>query len=144
MKLPTIRAVRVVGHTTVEITWSTRKTMRVDLAGPIRRYKALARLQTRARFARAAIGEWGHSLTWGDDLDIGADTLYRLAQEQAGITVPATEFAAWRARHGLSLAAAADVLGLSRRTVAYYERGQKPIPRVVGLALKGYDAAQAA
>ena len=144
MKLPTIRAVHVVGQTTVEITWSTRKTMRVDLSGLIRRYKALAPLRARTRFARAAVGEWGHSLSWGDDLDLGADTLYRLAQEQAGLTVAAAEFAAWRRRHGLSLAAAADALGLSRRTVVYYERGQKPIPRVVGLAIKGYDAAQAA
>ena len=144
MKLPTIRAVRVVGPTAVEIDWSTRKAMRVNLAALPRRYKALQPLKRRDVFVRATVGDWGHSVSWGNDIEVGADTLYRLAQEQAGELLPASQFAAWRARHRLSLSAAAQALGLSRRTIAYYDRGQKPIPKLVGLALKGYDAARAA
>jgi DNA-binding XRE family transcriptional regulator len=144
MKLPTVRSVRVVGPSTVEIDWSTRKTTRVNLAPLLGRYRTLRSLKRRTRFAAATVGEWGHSVSWGDDLEIGADTLYRLAQEQAGLLVPASQFAAWRARHRLSLSAAAQALGLSRRTIAYYDRGQRPIPKLVGLALKGYDAARAA
>jgi len=39
--------------------------------------------------------------------------------------------------HGLSLNAAADALGLSRRMIAHYRTGSRPIPRVVALACEG-------
>jgi transcriptional regulator with XRE-family HTH domain len=61
--------------------------------------------------------------------------------EQKGEAMPAKEFRAWRERHKLSLSDAASALGLSRRTVAYYDQGQRIIPKVVWLATKGYDAA---
>jgi hypothetical protein len=37
------------------------------------------------------------------------------------------------------LDAAARALGVSRRMVAYYEQGTKPIPRVVALATRGLE-----
>ena len=49
----------------------------------------------------------------------------------------AAEFIRWRWKHGLSLTAAAEALGLSRRTVAYYVSGEQQVPRTVLLALKG-------
>jgi hypothetical protein len=42
-------------------------------------------------------------------------------------------------RNGLSLTAAAEALGLSRRMVAYYRTGAKPIPRVAWLACIGWE-----
>jgi transcriptional regulator with XRE-family HTH domain len=39
-----------------------------------------------------------------------------------------------RLRHGLSLRGAAEALGLSRRMIAYYSNGEKPIPRAILLA----------
>lgn len=47
------------------------------------------------------------------------------------------QFAPWMAGHGLSLNAAADALGLSRRMIARYRTGSRPIPRVVALACEG-------
>ena len=42
---------------------------------------------------------------------------------------------------GGSLSKAARALGISRRMVAYYESGERPIPRVVALAAKALEAA---
>ncbi|EKO40294.1 MAG: hypothetical protein B193_0972 [Solidesulfovibrio magneticus str. Maddingley MBC34] len=39
-----------------------------------------------------------------------------------------------------ALVAAARALGLAPRTVAYYDKGERLIPKTVGLACLGYDA----
>jgi predicted transcriptional regulator len=51
------------------------------------------------------------------------------------------QFQRWRERHELSVVAAARTLGLSRRTIQYYEKGKRSIPRVVELACRGADLA---
>jgi len=43
-------------------------------------------------------------------------------------------------RNGLSLATAADSLGMTRRMIAHYRTGSRPIPKVVALACKGWEA----
>jgi predicted transcriptional regulator len=43
-------------------------------------------------------------------------------------------------RNHLSLTTAADALSLSRRVVSQYSAGSRPIPKIVGLALKGFEA----
>jgi len=52
---------------------------------------------------------------------------------------PFTSLAAWRARNRLSLSDAAVALGITRRMVSYYEAGRYLIPRMVGLAIKGWE-----
>ena len=47
----------------------------------------------------------------------------------------AAEFIRWRCKHGLSLTAAAEALGLSRHTIAYYVSAEQEVPRTVLLAL---------
>jgi hypothetical protein len=49
--------------------------------------------------------EWGHGIGWPGGLDLGADRLYELSREQAGLPT-----------------------------------ATKPIPIVVGLACKGWEA----
>jgi len=56
----------------------------------------------------------------------------------------ARTFLQWRLRHGLSLAKTADALGLSRRMVAYYSNGEKPVPKSILLACKGWEVGHAA
>ena len=51
----------------------------------------------------------------------------------------AAQFKAWLELHGLSLAGAGRALGLSRRQIAYYKSGAKPVPLVVVLACAGYE-----
>lgn len=82
------------------------------------------------------VGEWGHSVEWSGGIEIGADELWRRALEAAGHH-DTVQFLDWRMRHGLSLAAAAQALGLSRRMVPYYSSGSRPVPRTVLLACRG-------
>jgi len=63
-----------------------------------------------------------------------------MAKEQAGEAVPQDEFRAWMQRNNLSLTTAADALYLSRRVVSQYSAGSRPIPKVIGLAIKGFEA----
>ena len=62
-----------------------------------------------------------------------------MAREQAGDATPVAEFADWRVRNGLSLTDATTALGITRRMVSYYEAGRYLIPRMVGLACKGWE-----
>jgi hypothetical protein len=124
---------------TLEISWSTGETLSVDVATQVERFSILAPLADPAVFARAHVGLWGHSVAWSDDADLGADLLYELCRSQAGLPTP-REFDRWIVDNGLSLTKAAETLGLSRRMVAHYRSGSKPIPRIVGLACKGWEA----
>lgn len=122
----------------MRIARSTGERLEVDLAEPINRLQALAPLRDPAVFARVQVGEWGHSLVWGGEIDLGADRLYERCKEQAGEFSPG-QFDAWIRANRLSLTTAAEALGLSRRMVAHYRTGSRPIPKVVALACKGWE-----
>lgn len=141
MKSPIVMNVSTSAPGKLQIEWSTGETLQTDISEQIERFKLLHVLRDAGRFAQAAPGLWGHSVTWGDDVDMGADLLYELGRQQAGLPTPA-EFADWMKRHGLTLTTAAGALGLSRRMVAYYCSGSKPIPLVVGLACLGWEMRQ--
>lgn len=51
------------------------------------------------------------------------------------------QFRKWKDRHGLSLAAAGEALGISPRMAAYYQSGEKEIPKTVHLATLAIDLA---
>lgn len=140
MKEPNIKSVAAYDKQTVEIFWANDKTDRVDLSGLIAELAGLAALDDANIFAAVAVGEDGWSLLWPNGAEIGTDTLWRMAREQAGEATPIEEFAAWRTRNRLSLSDAAMALGITRRMVAYYEAGRYLIPRMVGLACKGWEA----
>jgi hypothetical protein len=124
----------------LEVEWSNGERHVVDLSTAVADSRGLRRLATPAAFRTARVGEYGHSVSWAGDIAIGADTLRRLALEQTGDFTDPGDFAAWRASLGLSLAQAARALGLSRRMIAYYDSGARPVPRVVALACRGYLA----
>lgn len=134
---PNIMQARIVGPLRVEIDWSTGETLQADLsdltAAP---FDALL---DPVFFARMRRDDWGHGLDWPEGLDLGADRLYELSREQAGLPT-AREFDDWMQRHAFSLASAADALGMTRRMIAHYRTGSRPIPKVVGMACKWVDA----
>lgn len=84
-------------------------------------------------------------LSIGIDLDGAVDpltwlpTICALGFEQQG-HYSATFLWNWMARHGLTLDAAAQALGVSRRMLAYYRSGKHPLPRTVALARLGWEA----
>ena len=136
---PAILAARVVAPLVLELDWSTKETLRINLAPIVRKCAAFAPLKNAAMFARVHVDDWGHALEWPKGLDMGADRLYELGREQAGLPT-ASQFSEWMAQHRLSLTDAAKVLGMTRRMMTYYRTGSRPIPKVVMLACKGWEA----
>jgi hypothetical protein len=103
----------------------------------VRTIAAIARIL----FQQPRLGEYGTDVVWTDEIDVAGDTLWRLAQEQAGETMRPDAFRHWRESKAYTLDEAARALGRSRRMVAYYEKGDRPIPSVVALATRTLDMA---
>lgn len=143
---------------TLRVRWQNGSESLVDVSGLVGAFRAYAPLrENRALFRRVRVGEHGTDVTWANgpdagrqsepdvglpsEIDMAADTLWRLAREQSGETLTAEAFRAWRERKAFTLDGAAQALGLSRRMVAYYEQGEKPIPRTVALATRALEMA---
>ncbi len=126
----------------LRVHWQHGGESLVDVSGLVGAFRVYAPLrEDRALFRQVHVGEHGTDLAWTDEIDMAADTLWRLAQEQSGETLTAAAFRAWRERKAYTLDGAARALGLSRRMVAYYEQGEKPIPRTVALATRALELA---
>ncbi|MBI3798333.1 MAG: DUF2442 domain-containing protein [Deltaproteobacteria bacterium] len=122
---------------TLHLRWAHGGENIVDVSAMLEKFRVYAPLrQNAALFRRVRVGEHGTDIVWSDELDMSADTLWRLAQEQSGVTMSAEDFRQWRQQKALTLDAAASALGISRRMAAYYDHGDKPIPRVVALATR--------
>ncbi len=127
---------------TLRVRWQHGGESLVDVSGLIGAFHAYAPLrEDRALFRRVRTGEHGTDVVWTDEIDMAAGTLWRLAREQSGETLTAEAFHVWRERKAYTLDGAARALGLSRRMVAYYEQGEKPIPRTVALATRALEMA---
>ena len=139
--LPRIKAVSADGKPlALRIRWDTGDESRVDVSGLVETFRIYEPLRRSPElFRQARIGEYGSDVVWNDEIDMAADTLWRLAQEQSGQTMSPDAFRNWRERKAYTLDGAAKALGLSRRMVAYYEQGEKPIPRVVALAARALE-----
>jgi len=142
-KVPLITAVQVTGPMTLLLTWSTSETLALDLADTINRHPAFKPLTKPAIFSHVTMEEWGHGLDWPDGLDMGSDRLYHLCREQAGLFSPVS-FDNWMKNNHLSLTKAAEALGMTRRMIAHYRSGTRPIPKTVQLACIGWEALQRA
>lgn len=119
----TIKSAKPLGPDCIRLEWSDGTAADLALASP----------------QGVEIGDWGHSLVWPDGSEIGADSLWLDTLDAIG-RCDARRFLEWRLANGLSLSKAADALGLSRRTVAYYSNGDRAVPKTVLLACKGWDA----
>jgi DNA-binding transcriptional regulator YiaG len=125
---------------TLRVRWDRGDESLIDVSAMIESFRRYAWLrQSPELFRQVRVGEHGTDVVWTDEIDMSADTLWRLAQEQAGETMTPAEFRHWRERKAYTLDAAAKALGISRRMVAYYEQGDRPIPRVVALATRGLE-----
>lgn len=120
------------------VEWSDGTCADLDLSALLED-RAFAVLRDPAEFAKARLGDWGHSVEW-PAAELGADTLWLETLSATG-RADTRAFLEWRLRHGLSLTGAAEALGISRRMVAYYSNGEKRVPRPVLLACKGWEAA---
>jgi hypothetical protein len=120
---------------TLRLRWEHGEVHTIDVSSLLEKFRIYAALRQNATlFKRVRVGEHGTDIVWSDELDMSADTLWRLAQEQTGATMTADAFHQWRKQKKYTLDDAAAALGISRRMAAYYDHGDKPIPRVVTLA----------
>lgn len=128
---------------TLALKFADGQSFQVDLTDVIGRHPTLAALKEPAIFATAAVGDWGGSVIWSqdDELELAVDNLRALAIEQAG-GYSHQRVIEWMALHNLTLNAGARALGLSRRMLAYYRSGEKPVPRTVALAMLGWEVEQ--
>ena len=125
---------------TLRVRWQAGGEGVVDVSGPVHGFRVYAPLRDDpALFSQVRVGEHGTDVAWTDELDMAADTLWRLAQEQSGATMTAAAFRRWRERRAYTLEGAARALGISRRMAAYYEAGERPIPRTVALATQALE-----
>jgi hypothetical protein len=126
----------------LQLEWSNGIRVTLNLAEHLRG-KSFRSLVDPAAFSRARVGEWGHSVEWPSGVELGAEFLWMETLSATG-RADTREFLEWRLRHGLSLTKTADALGLSRRMVAYYSNGEKPVPKPALLACKGWEVTCAA
>lgn len=133
-KTPRLTSVTLAGPGVVDLVWDDGTNCRLDLSADLP-----------PGIAEPRIEDWGYSLEFDD---IGADfstaDLYKRAAWQDGRSPRPEDFRAWRKKVGLSQDQLAKLFDLSRRTIGYYEDGTLLVPRVVTLAMKGYEAEQSA
>ncbi len=104
-------------------------------------YKPLRRSQALFR-RRVGVGEHGTDVVWSDKIDMSADTLWRLAREQTGITMSPDAFRHWRERKAYTLDTWQRALwALVGGWLPITKKGERPIPRVVALATRALDHA---
>jgi hypothetical protein len=116
-----------------------RRERRLDLTGLFARSRHFAPLlKDEETFAHPTIVEDGLGIAWPVEtewgrLDLSAETLHRIAEEQQPMS--GTDFAKWRTALGLSLTEAAKLLGVGRRTImAYMKRDE--LPAAVAIACR--------
>jgi hypothetical protein len=74
-KMRTIKAVRATAPAMLHIRWSDGTRADIDL-GALLRDRAFRRLRDAAEFAKASVGDWGHSITWPSGTELSAETLW--------------------------------------------------------------------
>lgn len=143
MSIGRIESVAVRAPSVLVVRWDDGRCAEIDLAPIIAAHPKLRPLAGPDAFP--ILSEDGWSVEWPHcNIDLGSPQLRRWADEQAGEAMSAAAFRAWMDRHGLTLDAAGEALGLSRRMIAYYLSGEQPVPKTVMLATEGYDKRRAA
>jgi len=145
MKRPRFAALKALPGHRLRMTFIDGHQATVDFTPFFAENPGLAPLRDEAAFAEVCIAEdAGWTAEWPrHDIQIGADTLWLDAQAQNAPDENTRVFAQWRARNGLSLAQAAEALGMTARTMSDYGSGVRPVPRYIALAVKGWEAEQA-
>ncbi len=137
-----MESVRPLKDMVLEVRYVGGQTVQVDFSELSDRFAVFAPLKKRAAFERARVADWGQTLEWPDADGLDADRVLEMALEQQG-RADTLAFREWQDRHSLSLAAAAEAIGMTRRSVSQYRTGARPVPRTVLLALKGWESEQA-
>ena len=123
---------------TLTANYSDGRVLQVDLSDLANRLQTFAALKDSHEFATAKVTDFGWTVEWDGGASLDSDRLIEIALEQAGMTENVS-FRRWQDANNLSLTDAAKAIGLTRRTVSQYRTGARPVPRIVGLACKGWE-----
>ena len=119
----------------LRILWQNGDRDVVDLSSVLTHPAFDAVRQDHSVFETVRVGDLGAWITWGEDADLSGEQLSQLAKEQAS-----GDFRRWMRHNRLTFDRAARELGLARRTVGKYARGEVRIPRTVKLACTAVEA----
>ncbi len=136
-----LRRVKALDGLRLALSYADGENFEVSIEPITGRFKVFKPLLNAEVFKTAAIVPGGFAVRWAkdDSLELAADNLRARAIEQS--SQYSYEFLwNWMHKHSFTLDAAANALGLSRRMIAYYRNGEKPLPMTVALACHGYDA----
>jgi len=120
---------------TLRVTWKAGGTDEVDFTGLIARHPALAALVDLDVFGTARPDDWGASVVWPGEIDIGAAQLKTLADYQRPMSGAA--LAELRAELGVSQQELSDMLGVARRTIQGHEAAEE-VPIWLGLLARAF------
>ena len=134
----TIKSVVATAPCRLTVTFGDEVTMDIDLSAIVAQNTTLSPLCNTELFQKAKIGEFGYEIVWNDDLSLSGDNLRAEAVEQRG-GISHERIWNWMHRHQLTLDTASEALGISRRMLAYYRNGEKPIPKHIWLACLGFE-----
>jgi hypothetical protein len=129
------------------LRWRDGSVTTKDLRAEIERRPLFAALRRPSTFRRVRVLDHGYAIGWAKPaVDFAADALWYEAHRRGlpfeNALMTKDDFKRWMRDNDFSLSTAAEVLGLSRRTIAYYASGAKPIPRIVFLACMALSSAR--
>ncbi len=141
MKRPRLLAVEALDDYKLRLHFINGSIFTVSMADELEKTARLRLLKDPNQFKKASIIEGeGWTVEWQDlDIQFCADILWLDAQAQNTTDENTKIFVMWRARNGLSLTEAAKELGMTPRTMSAYGTGQRPVPRYIALACKGWE-----
>lgn len=130
---------KVLENSRLKLSYADGADFNVDLSDWIKSSAILKPLKNHSLFATAKLSESGCAVEFGKgEIDLAADNLRNLAIEQSG-GIGHERIWNWMHENNLTLDSAAEVLGISRRMLAYYRNGEKTIPRHIWLACVGWE-----
>jgi DNA-binding XRE family transcriptional regulator len=137
---PVIHSVEALSPYMLRLTWKNGVEADVDVSEVITTYQIYEPLRAdKELWAKVRVASWGWYVQWTEEIDMSGETIWRLYQEQTGEVMRQADFFLWRKNFHLSQEKAAHILGISRRTVINYEKGEQPIPKYICLACKGAE-----
>ena len=133
-----IKSVVATSPCRLKVTFGDEVAMDIDLSAIVAQNMTLSPLCNSELFQKAKIGEFGYDIVWNDDLSLSGDNIRAEAVEQCG-GISHERIWNWMHRNRLTLDTASEALGISRRMLAYYRNGEKPIPKHIWLACLGFE-----
>lgn len=134
-----VKEVTAVGPCFLKTKFGDDMMWLIDMEKIINSIPVFEPLKDKELFLKARVNSWNTSVIWiEDEIEIAGDNLRAEAVEQHG-GISHERIWNWMQRNGLTLDSAAEALGISRRMVAYYRNGERPIPRHVWLACLGWE-----